>query len=214
MGESLQEKLARGRESKPARTSEDFAGILSGMLGGAQRFEVAHTTWPGTDVKIGLRLLSEWEVQQADSRARAWAEEKRIGLGRDRMNEREYVARYACELLSVALCDTSKKEPTPLVSCADELAKTATREELARLSTEMSDHQESLAPFAEQLTDEEMERLADAVGKAPRVAGGVLNTAAPSTLRRLCLLQGDRLRKLTGSSSSPLTPPGGVVPAS
>jgi len=210
MGESLRDRLDKPHASK---TAADFAGILSKMLGGAQRFEVCRTTWPKTDVKIGLRLLSDWEVQEAMSKTRAWAEGEKIQTGPDRMDDAEFVARYACEVLSIALCDPEK--PTEgLVSCADELAKTATREEIDRLSTEMSDHQEAFAPFPEQLNDDELKRLVDALKKAPRTAATTCRPLAPSTLRRCIISLVNPPKEPTGSSSSPSSPPTGTTPAS
>jgi hypothetical protein len=202
----LKERLSAKRpkaEDREERTVEHFENLLAKAIGGADRFDIAIVQWPGReDVKVGLRLLSDYDVAAADNAARAWAREHEIEHGRERMDEREFVAVFTAETLARVLVDPDTKQA--LVRSADELRKLATREELTKLGEALSDHQEASAPSPYSLTDDEIDKLVSALKKAPAAASAtLLQRCAPSTLRRCITSLADQLRKQATTSSEP-----------
>jgi hypothetical protein len=209
MGE-LEKHLAQSTKPRKERDTDEMGTLLARALGGADRFDIAVIKWPGRDdVTVGLRLLSDFDIAEADSSARAWAEATRLNSGKERLDDREYTARYGAECVARSLVHPETKQR--LVGTADELRKLATREEIDALSVALSDHQEALAPFPYQLSDEEVERLAEAVKRPDPFRERALSTCAPSTLRRCIRALVAQLAKSPGSQSSPSTAPTGTT---
>jgi hypothetical protein len=206
------EKHLAGKPARLERDTDAMATLLAKALGGADRFDVAVMDWPGRpEVKIGLRLLSDFDIAESDAGARAWATAKALEVGKQRFDDREFTARYGAELVSRALVNPESKQR--MVETATELSKLVTRDELDALALAVQDHQESLAPTPYMLTDAELDRLAEAVKRPDPFRARALSTCAPSTLRRLAALQAVQLVKLAGSPSLPLTAPTGTTSA-
>lgn len=208
------EKHLAGKPARVERDTDAMATLLAKALGGADRFDVAVMEWPGRpEVKIGLRLLSDYDIAESDASARAWAKSKELEVGRDkeRFDDREYSARYGAELVARALVNPETKQR--MVGTALELSQIVTRDELDALALAVQDHQESLAPTPYNLTEAEMDRLVEAVKRPDPFRSRTLTTCAPSTLRRLSALLADRLVKLIGSLPSPSISPTGPTSA-
>lgn len=202
------EKHLAGKPARVERDTDAMATLLAKALGGADRFDVAVMEWPGRpEVKIGLRLLSDFDIAESDASARAWAQEKALDAGKERLDDREYVARYGAEVVSRSLVSPESKQR--LVGTADELRKLATREEIDALALAYNDHQEALAPFPYQLSDAEIERLVEAMKRPDPFRERALSTSAPSTLRRCIRVLVSPRTASPGSPSSPSTAPTG-----
>lgn len=201
----------------PKRGVEEFRGMLAGLLGGADRWDVDVVDWPGREgAKVGLRILSDFQVAEADARARAWAKAHDMIVGQDR-SDVEFNYQRLAEWLSVALVTDRPNPQTgahePLVGSAEELRKLATREELDVLGAAFMDHQERCAPLPSQLkSDDEFKALFEALKKTRSKT--VLARCAPSTLRDFALYMVERHEKSGGSPSSTTRPDGGSAPAS
>jgi hypothetical protein len=160
----------------------EYTGLLCGMIGGSERFDIAIEKWPGRpDVQIGLRLLSSYQQAAAKVAARAWC--KAHDASDD---DALFTTRLGAECLAAILVDPNTKEP--LVPSADELLSLCTMEEMQSLVELMGDHQEACAPEVYALSEDELAKMGEALGKSPRAAATLLRGCAPSTLRRCITL--------------------------
>lgn len=197
--ERIREESARqlSERRKPPR---DIETMLDRLLGGADRWDVKVITWPGREaVKVGIRLLSDADVAEADIATLAWARDVGLGTGVGRGDDWEYKTRYAAEILSRALVDPDTK--APICETVKELRDRITRSELDLLMVAYNDHQEACAPYPSQIQSQaEFEEIVNALKRTRSET--ILARCAPSTLRGLALYMVDQLARSIGSSSS------------
>jgi hypothetical protein len=177
-----------------------FECLLEEVLGEGRFTDRKVVDWPFTEGrKVGLRLLSEEEYSDCDTRARKWARDLGLEVGLGRNSELEFRSRFAAELLTLAL--THPTSAQPLVSSPDQLRSRITRAELDTLLGAYNDFAEEMAPVPSQLeSDKEFEELSRSLlGPFEETC---LSRCAPSTLRRLAHWHASKLAAMRKSDAS------------
>jgi len=163
----------------------DWACLLDKVLGTAAD-NPKPIDWPfRPGVKVGLRLLSDAEIEACELAANEYVTTHKFGAGQlaawlSGEHKAMHSARYSREVLRLALVDPDSGQP--LITTLADISRRH-RSEIDVLMREYSDYSEEMAPLPTQVEDEaEFERLADSL-RGP-FDEAVLNRCAPSTLRR------------------------------
>jgi len=154
--------------------------------------------WPKrAGVKIGLRLLSEGEMSEADCATREWAQGVGLETGPGRHRDNEFASRYASEVLCRALIHPESRQP--VVVDVDDLRKRISRMELDLLTRAYNDFAREMFADPDALTDEELVVLVEEL-RGPFCEDRLLR-CVPGTLRALLRYTVSRLPASTGSES-------------
>lgn len=206
--QSALQRLIDERKRRPLHPGEQPppapAPILQ-RLGGVARLReaVAWTTWPGTKVKIGICLLSNDEVELAEIEAHKHLEERGLPPTAHSYGK-EY--EYARQIAILVRCLVDPETNGPAFASFPQLSPHLSREEADALGREWTDHQEAMAPLENRgLTDADLREVWSDVKKGRTWTQ--LELLAPSTLRRLLRILGDRPETPTSPSSSTSTSP-------
>ena len=133
-------------------------------------------TFPGTDEKCFLHLLSDWDEQQAEMAAQQVFSTVTIAFH----NSDDYNGEKVVQKLYLALRDADGKR---LFSSAEDFKKSTTRDQqdvLMKLWGELRDEHN---PSPERLDNDQFSALVDEVKKKPEVMTG--NISSIHTLREL-----------------------------
>jgi hypothetical protein len=111
--------------------------------------------WPRRPgIKIGLRLLSDGELSEADASARAWATENGLDTGIGRHRDNEFASRYSAEVLYRSLVHPESKQP--VVDSVDALRARFKRQDSNHLLTAYNDFARDLFADPDALPDDQM----------------------------------------------------------
>jgi len=153
-------------------------------------------------VKVGLRLLSDADLADADHAARRWAEEHGLDTTRGRYTEPEWAMAYTAEVLLRALVHPESHQP--LVQTTEQLRQRLTRPQLTALMKAYQDYASQMLADPNELPPEQVREIVEELRRDP-FAADRLNSYGPDTLRRLLLYTVSQLGKSTGSESSSTT---------
>lgn len=209
--------IERLKERRRAQARGDSAADPGGessplveRLGGAKRLSstIARCAWPGDEtVTIGIRLLSDADIADAEIEAALFL--KGRGIPPDHpLYAKEFSYARQAAILARAVVDPDAQ--TPVFRSLDECRALVSREEADLLGKSWTDHQEAMAPLANQLSAEEMLEYWEAVKKTRSET--LLLSLPPSTLRALLLTLASQPEGSTGPSSSSSTN-GGARPS-
>jgi hypothetical protein len=180
-------------------------------LGGASRLTTTITrcSWPGDDsAEVDIRLLSDDDIAEAEIAAALYLKSKKIPPDHP-LHDKEFSYARQAAILARALIDPETQEP--VFSSIGECRPLLTREEADLLGKRWADHQEAMAPLANNLSTEDMLGYWEAVKKTRSET--LLLSLPPSTLRALLLTLASQPEASTGPSSSSSTndgaPPSG-----
>lgn len=173
--------------------TEPRRSLLAELL--ARDDDIKIIPWPRRPgVKVGLRLLSDGEMAEADQAARNWARTVDLDTSRVRHSDNEFAAHYAAEILHRALLHPESRQP--LSASVEDLRKLITRQELDLLTREYNDFARDMLADPESLTTEDMEAILDEL-RGPFGESRSLR-CAPAMLRRLLLYTVSRPAASTG----------------
>ena len=135
----------------------------------AERIRAARTLarairWPGTDIDIGLRVLSRSRLVEAQAAAVAGL--KARGIDESKIAHAEMVgAEYSVQILARALYESTAPDALLLFATAADFDETATADELHALLDEYHDLRRSVDPELEELPAELWNEFLEAVKK-------------------------------------------------
>jgi hypothetical protein len=173
--------------------------LLDEILGRDE--DVKIIPWPKRPgVKIGLRLLSDGEMSEADAAARQWASEQGLDVGLNRHRDNEFASRYSAEVLLRALVSPDEGHQQ-VVPDADTLRKRLSRLEINLLIGAYNDFSRDMLADPDALSDEQLADLLETLRGPFDRAEAALLRLAPVTLRRLLRFTVGRLPESTGSAS-------------
>jgi hypothetical protein len=168
------------------------------ILGGAD--DVKIIPWPKRPgVKIGMRLLGDDEMREADEVTREWAESQKLDTGIARHRDNEFAAYYAGEVLFRALV-TSDESHQPIARSPDSLRRRP-RQELNVLLGAYNDFARDMLADPDALSDDQLADLLEKIRGPFEVAEATLLRLAPVTLRRLLHFTVSPPSASTGSAS-------------
>ena len=161
------------------------------------------TTWPGTENRIGIRVLTEAEVQAAHFDTELLFKQRGIEFTAATVDA--YQSEQNTQVLSRAIVDPELKDkagdPAKIFKNADELRGLLSHPDVkAVLTREYNDWQTECSPDLETMTEERYEELFAEVKKNP----SILSSSSSATLRGLIIYLAARqakLRKVSGSTS-------------
>lgn len=183
---------------------------VQAVIEGRKSVENVMVGLPGADLRVGVRVLSEDEIDGAGLEAQRFLETRVKGVGRDvkttieidpsmldRLRDRELVFRAFVDP------DDHAQPFFPTPSVVRELDSGL----MDALVSVYLENQESKSPRG-RLTDEEVDQLVEALGKEP-LARGVLAHFEPALLRSCVRSLAARLLEIspTGKSSTGLSSP-------
>lgn len=134
-------------------------------------------TWPGTDEKVGLIVLTEAEKQRA-----AFETEKKFkssGVEYNYGTAETYQSEQNTQMLVLSLVDPDKR--TPLFKSADDLRPLLVTGVKSILIEQVNDWQQECSPSIEEMTEQKYQELFETVKKNP----SILNGTNLNTLRQL-----------------------------
>lgn len=152
------------------------------------------------DIKVGLRLLTERDYQDAGWAANDLLNEFKTELKTS--NADLFESEKATHLIQRFLIDPDTKEP--VFETADQVLDLLTREERAFIGEKYFDFEKEYSPSERTMTDAEFDALLEDVKKKPEPTR--LNDLSGALLRRLVITLAAQLSSLqadSGSSSSP-----------
>ncbi len=159
--------------------------------------------WPGTDEKVGITVLAEGELQDAQFATERLF--KAAGIDVTASTIDAYGAENNTQILARALVDPAKRREDgtcePLFPDVDALRAVITSEVKGPLIDAYNAFQDECSPSPLSLSDDEMEAMIDDLKKNPTYGTGL----SLRTLIRLVLYSADRptdARKDSGSTSS------------
>lgn len=156
------------------------------------------TVWPGTDYKIGIRILTEAEVQAAHFAVEQLF--KKQGIDFTAATVDAYQSEQNTQVLARAIVDPDTR--SPLFKNADELREQIAHPEIkAALTTEYNDWQAECSPALSEMTEERYAELFEDVKKN---GPSTLSGSNLRTLKGLITYLADRqlkLRKVSGYTS-------------
>lgn len=162
--------------------------------------DVKIVPWPRRPgVTVGLRLLTDGEMADADAGAREWADGKGLGVGLDRQRDNEFASRYAAEIMIRALVHPESRQP--VVTDVEQLRARVHRQELDLLIRAYNDYARDMFADPDALTVEQLGDLVARIRVPFDLAEGTLNRCAPGVLRRLLHYTVSLLPESTGSES-------------
>ncbi len=152
------------------------ASLLEKLKAGARNLRVID--FPGSDRKVGLRVLTNAESQAAFFAAAEHFEKRGVEIGADTIEAFE--DEHTVQQLALALRDPDDPD-TAFAKNADQLRALITRDEKSALVDEYTAFEQEVSPRAENLSEQELDELLDRLKKKPETLS-ILNTF---TLRRL-----------------------------
>ena len=152
-----------------------MSDILNRLKSGIKNYR--EMVWPGTDIAIRLRVLSESDYQAAYMAADKYYRDNKVDLNLANVDERAHYV--ACRVLHTAVCDSDGK---PLIKEFADFHAVLTADVRDVLIEELNAHQELNSPRINGMSDEEMSTLLESVKKNPEIA---LSISSISSLRKL-----------------------------
>ena len=192
----------------------EHARAATAPSGLAARIRAARTLrraiqWPGTDIPIGIRILSRGELAEAQVAAAAAVKERGLEEGKLASAER-VMAEYIVQLLARALYESADPLAPRLFATAQDLDAEATLDEINALFGSYEDLRQEVDPELEELPEEVWKEFLDAVKKKEPTSWNAIASSMPRPwLRSLAIRLASSLASTlpsTESSSEPHTP--------
>jgi hypothetical protein len=191
--------LERSRKRGFGEAATDVSGVVARIR--AARKLRRTIRWPNTDIEIGLKVLSQAEVDEAHAAARVAIASAGIDMRKladDLVQVDTVGAAVTVQLLARALYETAAGDAPRLYSTADEFAADVTAAELSELLSEYGALENDVGTLGE-LTDEAFEEFVRAAKKKDATS---LNSIAGAMPLRWLRSMAVRLATLPNSNSS------------
>lgn len=170
-----------------------MSDLLSRIKRGIKNYKIL--SWPGTETKVRLKLLSEEETLDAIAAADQLFQEKAI---RVQFNVNAYDNEKSVQMLYRALMDETGRET--VASSITEFRRVLTNEDRVLLIGEYNSLIEECSPSPTNMPPEEFDRLVEALKKNAAETIGSISSFL--TLKRLALfLAQNPLPKANGPTS-------------
>lgn len=170
--------------------------VLARLAGGLDNYD--ERVWPGTDQKFRVRLLSEFEEQQAEFDAQRFFENEKIAIGVHNINEFE--SEKTIRKLYLACVSATGDKLTDTIDDFKKFLSRLHRDILVDYYTELCAR---CNPSIDDITEDDFTAIKEEIKKKPVAAGSI---ASLSMLRRLIITLAEELQSSptdNGRSSSP-----------
>ena len=179
-----------------------MSGLIEKLKAGQRNVRIV--TFPGTDEMVGIRVLSEGDIQEAAFWTERRFKENKIEYSAATVGV--YLAENNTQVLFRALVNPARKEADGshalMFASDDELRWHLTPDAKAILVDEYNAHQEECSPSVAALSQEELDALVEGV-KKNRTIGTDLSSNALRQLISFMAGQLATLPKASGSTSMP-----------
>ncbi len=200
---SKRDEIARSRERGFGQAATSASGVAAQIR--AARKLRKKIRWPGTDIEIGLKILSQSEIDEAHAAARSYLaavgiESGEVAKKADLIEADTVGAAVTVQLLARALFESAAEDAPRLYPIAEDFAKDVTAKEMDHLLDEYLSHELEIDSLGD-LPEEVFEQFCEAAKKKDRAT---LNSTAGAMPWRWLRSTAVRLAtSLTSSSSTP-----------